>query len=174
MTTDTLTPTPERQRHAGERYLAPTKTRQIDRPAGKVLSSLELMYRRDWVTPEQFQAGSQFMVYYHGATRQTGMTGSYGDQRWSGTTEGQSDTETLIRPEWRTYCHQKVKEAYLVIGNRRDLIALEVLMEDGTAEKIGWRLGSESQRSRIRHGRKHVNSALDKLAIFYGLLRPPS
>lgn len=172
--TDVLTPTKERQRHAGNRYLPPHKSREIYRPAGKVLSSLELMFRRGYVTPVQFEAGTRFMNYFAGASRGQSITASYGDQRWSGTTDAQADLEALTRPEWHTYCHQQVKKAYDFIGNNRDLIALVVLMEDGTAESIGYRLGYNARSVKIEKGRAQINSVLDKLAVFYGLLRPPS
>nr|MCH9753254.1 hypothetical protein [Alphaproteobacteria bacterium] len=111
MLQDQITATPERIAKAGEKYVGPKKSQTEDRLAGKVLSSLELMQRRGALKPHQFEAGASLYFYWAGANRITGITGSYGDQRWSGTKDSQADTQTMIRPEWRTYCHQRLQDA---------------------------------------------------------------
>jgi hypothetical protein len=172
-TLDGLTATTERMSRAKGRTDFRQRDLRVNRPADRIVPVFELMRRRDQITSEEFQAGEQFANYWYGARRTPGLVGSYGDQRWSGTSVGQADASQLILEERPIHCAQQLAEARNAIGQGQLYDALErIVIADATLEDVGREFINYSGAKQCQAaGVAMIKCALQRLANHYGYTR---
>lgn len=170
---DALTSTPERRLKADCQFEGRQMGRNVARAADRIVPVFEFMRRRGQITQEEASAGVTYAGYWHGARRVPGLVSAYGQQRWSGTTAGQSDTASLLTEEWPIYCAQKLHDAKAAIGDKALTDVLDrVIEQDATLESVGREfLGSKSPPQAMSAGAAIVKVALRRLAIHYGYIR---
>lgn len=146
MTTDTIAPTPERVRHAGDQYQPPAETQQVKRAYGRAVPTLDWLRNLDRITEDQFNAGDRLRHWVAGKGQPIGLVSSYGQQRWSGTLVSQEISKISV--DWPIYCAQKVVEAEHVIANSRTWrLLMCVIAEDMTVEDAGRAVGLKRTRA---------------------------
>lgn len=174
---DGQTATIERMRHAAGRVDNRLRDLKTNRAADRIVPAFELLRRRSQISREEAEAGENYATFWHGARSTPGLVSSYGQQRWSGTTAGQADTESIMKEEWPIYCAQKLADARHAIRDGAMIQALDRVVElDSTLEDIGraWRSFGSVQQARAS-GLTILSFALSRLAVHYGYLRarPP-
>jgi hypothetical protein len=173
MSTESLTATAQRMARATGRIDHRQRDLKTDRVADRIVPVFELMARRGQITAQQATAGQTYAGYWHGSRRNPGLVGAYGDQRWSGTSAGQSATGSLMTEEWPIYCGQQLAASNAAIGDRDMAKVLERIVElDATLEDVGREfLGYKSTQQAMAAGAAVAKIALQRLANFYGYCR---
>jgi hypothetical protein len=132
MTTQHATPTRQRIAQTKGRIDKPQRDFTAQRDFSRIVPAFELMERRGHITQDERRAGERYAAYWHGARRQRGLIGAYGDQRWSHT----SGNQTL--EEWPVHCATELHRAKLAIGDDRMSKILETMVEaDATLQDVG-------------------------------------
>jgi len=162
--------TPERARKAAGRIDRKDRTQTVDRPADRIVPVFELLSRRGQIEQAEARAGETYATYWHGARRQPGLVGSYGEQRWSGTSVGQTAPGSLITEEWPVYCAGQLSAARAAIGDAMVARLLDRLVEhDATLEDIGRDyIGYKSPQQAMAAGTALTRLALARLAAHWG------
>jgi|GEM_PF-3308400 len=174
--TDTLTPTNERIRHSGDRYLAPAKDQATDRPHGRIRSCWDILETarcgvEPTLEPHQGMAGRTVDLYWRVVNEPRGITGGYGQPRWNGTPVGQL-VAGMLGPEWRETCRNRLIQAELSVELETDWDALiAMISRDGTAGDVGRALGYRSRRWQMKMGAESLRRSLDQLARHFGYTR---
>lgn len=174
--TDTLTPTQERIRHSGDRYLAPAKDQSTDRKASVIRSCWCMLGigrggLEPTLEPHQILAGRKVDALYKIVYDLKGVTGAYGQPRWNGTPVGQLSAENL-GPERRETARNELIRAELAVELEPDWLALiAMISRDGTAQDVGRALGYRSARWQKKMGVESLRRSLDQLARHFGYTR---
>lgn len=170
MSSDTLTATAQRLARATGRVDNKMRDLKTARVADRIVPVFELMARRGQIDQAERNAGDTFARYWYGARRTVGLIGSYGDQRWSGTSIGQADTADLTAEEWPVQCAQRLEQSKQAIGDSRMAAMLERIVEaDATLEAIGRDvMGYQSAKQATAAGSTALKLTLGRLAAFYG------
>lgn len=146
MTTDTIAPTPERVRHAGDQYQPPAETQQVKRAYARAVPTLDFMRQMERITEDQFNAGDRLRHWIAGKGQPIGLVSSYGQQRWSGTLISQEIGK--VTADWPVYCADKCAECERTISNPRTWILLMgVIADDMTVEDAGRTVGLKRTRA---------------------------
>lgn len=141
MSRDAIAPTPERIRHAGERYQAPEHSQRAKRPYACATPTLDLLRQRNLITEEQYQAGDRVRHYHAGLSRPAGLVSSYGDSRYNSTPASQ-EASAITTQEWPVYCWQRMREAHQAVHDPRHWeLMLAVVVSDCTVEEAGALMG---------------------------------
>lgn len=169
---ETIKPTPERIRHAGDTYIPPAKDQRQARDYGRVAAWHELLERKGSITSEQAMAAREIDLYWHGTNDPTGCTASYGDQRWNGTPVGQMSLPALIGPEWRETCRAKLRAASNALTAPEWQVITLAIETNGSLIDIGRRLGYRSERTCRHRVGQDMRQGLQTLAILWRFARP--
>lgn len=161
---ETGSPTSERVRHAGERYVPPSKSQTEDRPAARVLSRWDTLCNKGKIDEAMAKAGNDLSLYYWGSMRAPSVVSSYGEQRWNGTPVSQASLSKLLGPEWRETCRVKLIKAKTAVDDPEVWRALLVIVEqDGTAEDAGNALGYANPNGANASGMTAIRFGLRRL-----------
>jgi hypothetical protein len=126
------TPTAQRIAQTKGRIDKPQRDFTAQRDFSRIVPAFELMERRGHITQDERRAGETFASYWHGARRQRGLIGAYGDQRWSHTSGGK------ITEEWPIHCANELHRAKRAIGDDRMSKILDTMVEaDATLQDVG-------------------------------------
>jgi hypothetical protein len=159
--TETLAPTPERLRKSA--FTAPAKDQKVDRPAYRALSALAVLLQRGDIEPEHYEAATKFNKHALGAL-------GY-DVRWG----SGSPTESIEFPQ--SYHAQMLAKVREELTPREFQIVERLTSDEATPVSIGFGLSGHGTHQQAKpYGVSAINSALDRLAYFWGLKRrePPS
>lgn len=172
MSNDTLLPTPERIRHAGEHYVVPKIDHDRNAKAGIVMTPIERLYNRGQITIEQRLAGDKFVKHYTLGTSPGRVTGSYGERTSSGV-EAEGPPELC-----RTHNFGIYAKAAAIINHPPSLKALIAFaIEDCDLKTIG-RIGRlnapKCDKQASAAGLTIIENVLDRLSHYFGMhLKPP-
>ncbi|OQW71704.1 MAG: hypothetical protein BVN33_14830 [Proteobacteria bacterium ST_bin13] len=161
--TEALSPTVERLRK-GDAFQGPAKDQKTDRVAWRALSALTVLLHRQEIEREHFEAAQKFQKH---------MLGSLGfDVRLS--TDSRSGDEPLEFP--RSYHAQMVAKVRDHLTPREFTIIERITADESTPVSIGFGLSGHGTHQQAKpYGVSAINSALDRLAYFFGFKRrePP-
>ena len=179
MTTDTILPTQERIRQAGDRYVRPSIDRQSVRPYGRVSPWHELLERKRTITPEQAMAARELEMLWHGAHRpRSATTAAYGAQAPRSTPTQHMTEQELPSPAWRTTCHNRLNAVKHKVTPRCWSALMFVIENDADTRQVGYHLGARSDATAWRTGGKALREGLHALAVHWKMIelfhhRPP-
>lgn len=152
-----ISPTQERLR--GVSYDKPEISQTVKRPAYRVHSPFEAMYRRGMITTPQFRAGSKLSKHYHGA-----MGVHVGDG------DGHADPDTEFA---QVYHGQQCEIAAKQLLADQYKAVVHLIEESADLEQIGrdWLHCKQRGQAHIA-GRALVITALEVLAIHWRFKEP--
>lgn len=161
--TDTVAPTRERIRKAGESYVGPLTDQNTKRAYSRAMPALDLLKQRGTITISQYEAGERLRNFMDGMRRPIGLVASYGDPKGASTPASQAIDVTRMDFDWPVYCRQKVIDAGSRVMNSISLLAwdliLLVLENDSTVKEAAQQL-----RADPRTCREHLIRGLECLA----------
>ena len=172
--TETVGLTAEQARHYGTRVEKRKTDQKTAQPADRIMSWFEMMSRARGgqspiLTGEQAMAGRDLSLYWWTVYGSSGVTASYGDQRWNGTPVSQIDHTRLLGPEWRETCRQRLEAARKAVGDPRLWDAVLAVVEtDGRATDAGYAIGYKNELTASAAGVMAIKGALQLLAVHWG------
>jgi len=151
-----LGPTRERMRKGS--FQAPIKDQKTDRTAYRALSALAVLLQRSEIEPPHYEAAIKFNKH---------MLGSLGyDVRWG----SGSPVDSIEFPQ--TYHAQMLAKAREHLTPREFQIVERITADEATPVSIGFGLSGHGTHQQAKpYGVSAINSALDRLAYFWGFKR---